>query len=120
MESCQTYLKSFLFCGIVCAVSQYILEKTKLTPGHINTMLVIVGCFFSSIGIYDIFIEKFHAGATVPIMNFGHLLVTGASEGYLEYGFTGLFKGVLTNAGAGISFAIISAFLISLIFKVRH
>ena len=114
------YLYAFLFCGFVCGLSQFFLEKTKLTPGHINTSLVVVGCILSGFKIYDIFVEKFMAGATVPIMNFGHLLVTGASEGYLEYGFTGLFKGVLTNAGAGISFAIISAFLISLIFKVRH
>ena len=52
-------------------------------------------------------------------MNFGHLLVTGASEGYLEYGFMGLFKGILVNASGGISFAVICAFVVTLIFKIR-
>ena len=107
------YLLAFIFCGLVCAISQYVLEKSKLTP-------VIVGCILSGFGIYDRLIEKFHAGASVPIINFGHLLVTGAQEGYETYGFVGLFKGIFTNAGAGISFAIVCAFIISLIFKVRH
>ena len=76
-----TYLLSFLFCGFVCAISQYFLEKTKLTPGHINTSLVIVGCILSGFKIYDKIIDTFHAGASVPIINFGHLLVTGATAG---------------------------------------
>ncbi len=114
------YLLAFIFCGLVCAISQYVLEKSKLTPGHINTGLVIVGCVLSGFGIYDKLIDKFHAGASVPIMNFGHLLVTGAQEGFETYGFVGLFKGIFTNAGAGISFAIVCAFIISLIFKVKH
>lgn len=115
-----TYLLSFLFCGFVCAISQYFLEKTKLTPGHINTSLVIVGCILSGFKIYDKIIDTFHAGASVPIINFGHLLVTGASEGYSLFGFVGLFRGILSNSGAGISFAIVCAFVISLFFKVKH
>lgn len=114
-----TYILSFLFCGFVCAVSQYVLEKTKFTPGHMNTILVIVGSILSGFGIYDKLLNIFKGGASIPIMNFGHLLVTGASDGYLEYGFMGLFKGVLVNASGGISFAIICAFVVTLIFKIR-
>lgn len=114
-----TYLLSFLFCGFVCAVSQYVLEKTKFTPGHMNTILVMVGCVLSGFGIYDELLNIFKAGASIPIMNFGHLLVTGASEGYLESGFMGLFKGVLVNSSGGISIAIVCAFVVTLIFKIR-
>ena len=114
------YIKAFIFCGFICAVSQFILEKTKLTPGHINTSLVVIGCALSAFGIYDVLINTFHAGATVPIMNFGHLLVTGAEEGFRQYGFMGLFKGIFTNAGSGISIAIMAAFTTTLFFKVRH
>ena len=115
-----TYLLAFIFCGIVCAISQFVLEKSKLTPGHINTILVILGCILSGFGIYDELISIFHAGATVPIINFGHLLVTGASEGFKTYGFVGLFKGIFMYSGAGISVAIVCAFIISLFFKVKH
>ncbi|MBR4178995.1 MAG: SpoVA/SpoVAEb family sporulation membrane protein [Bacilli bacterium] len=114
------YLLSFIFCGIVCAVSQFVLEKSKLTPGHINTGLVIIGCVLSGFGIYDKLISIFHAGATVPIINFGHLLVMGAYEGYKTYGIIGLFKGILVNSSAGISVAVLMAFIISLFFKVKH
>ena len=114
------YFYSFLFCGGVCAISQYVLEKTKLTPGHINTLLVIVGSILSGFKIYDRLIETFHAGASVPIMNFGHLLVSGSSEMFLKHGFIGLFKGIFQNAGSGISIAIVCAFIISLFFKIKH
>ena len=113
------YLMSFLFCGFICALSQYVLEKTKWTPGHINTSLVIIGCALSGFSIYDKFIDIFHAGATVPIINFGHLLVTGAYEGYVSSGIMGLFKGVLVNSSGGISITIFSAFIVALFFKVR-
>ena len=114
------YLLSFLYCGFVCGISEYFLEKTKLTPGHINTSLVIIGCALSGFKIYDKLIELFHAGATVPIMNFGQLLVSGASEGYLSFGLLGLFKGVLAGSSAGISIAVISAFIVTLLFKIKN
>ncbi len=114
-----TYLLAFLFCGFVCAISQYILEKTKFTPGHMNTILVITGCVLSGFGIYDKLLDIFKGGASIPIINFGHLLVTGASDGYLEGGFMGLFKGVLVNSSGGISIAIVCAFIVTLIFKIR-
>ena len=114
------YILAFIFCGLVCSASEYALEKTGLTPGHINTSLVIIGCALSGFKIYDKLIDTFSAGATVPIINFGHLLTSGASEGFLKGGFIGLFKGVLTNASAGISIAILSAFLVTLLFKIRN
>ncbi len=113
------YLKAFLFCGIVCAISQLVLEKTKWTPGHINTLLVIIGCLLSGLGIYDKLLSIFGGGASVPIINFGHLLVIGACEGYKESGLMGLFQGVLVNASGGVSFAVFCAFLNTLLFKVK-
>lgn len=115
-----TYFYSFLFCGFVCALSQIVIEKTKLTPGHINTGLVIIGCILSGFKIYDKLIDIFSSGATVIIVNFGYLLVNGASEGYKMSGFIGLFKGVLQNASAGISVAIVSAFIVALCFKIKN
>lgn len=115
------YLYSFLFCGVICAISQYVIEKTKLTPGHINTVLVIVGCILSGFGIYDKCLEIFGSGASVPIMNFGHLIVSGVSESIDKYGLLiGTFKGVFLNSSAGISFAIFCAFINALIFKVKN
>lgn len=114
------YLNAFLFCGIVCFLGEIILEKTKLTPGHLNTILVILGAILTAMGCYDKFILWAGAGATVPITNFGQLLVSGALEGYTTDGFIGLFKGLLSNASAGLSVTIIIAFLVSLFFKPKN
>ena len=114
------YFMSFIFCGFVCMISEFFLEKSNLTPGHINTTLVIIGSILSGFGIYDKLIKWFYAGPTVLIMNFGYSLVTGASDGFNEFGFIGLFKGILTNAGTGISITVVSAFIISQLFKIQN
>lgn len=114
------YIYSFMGCGFICAISQYVLEKTHFTPGHMNTLLVIFGCILSGFGVYDILLEHFHAGISVTIMNFGHLLVTGAGEYFKLYGFFGLFKGVLVYSSLGISFTIFVSFITALLFKSRN
>jgi len=114
------YILAFIFCGLVCGISQIALEKTKLTPGHIITTLVIIGCMLSGFGIYDKLIGVFNAGATVPIMNFGHTLVLGAYEGFKVEGILGLFRGVLVNSSGVLSVAIFSAFIVAILFKPKH
>lgn len=114
------YFLSFIFCGILCMISQYFIEKTKLTPGHINTLLVITGTILSGLKIYDKLIEIFHFGASVPIMNFGHLLVKGASEGFNINGIIGLFNGIYKYAGQGISIAIFLAFFTTIFFRIKN
>ena len=47
------YLNSFLFCGAVCLIAQLILDNTKLTPGHITSMFVVIGAFLDTFSIYD-------------------------------------------------------------------
>ena len=38
-----TYVYAFLFCGFVCMIAQLILDNTKLTPGHVTSIFVVVG-----------------------------------------------------------------------------
>lgn len=114
------YLLSFLFAGFVCLISQIILDNTKLTPGHLNTLLVVIASFLEMFGIYSFFIDKFGSGAKNLIMNFGYLLYNGAYNGYLKDGILGLFTGVLTEASLGIAYTIFISFIIGLIFKPRH
>ncbi len=114
------YLKAFLFCGVVCLIGELILENSKLTPGHLNTILVIMGCIFSGFGLYDKFIIWAGAGATVPITNFGHLLVSGAMDGYNADGVVGILKGLLVNASAGLCATIIISFVVALLFKPKN
>lgn len=113
------YLYSFLFCGFVCLIGQIILDNTKLTPGHITSMFVVIGAFLDSFGLYDKFIKWFGAGSFVPITSFGHSLIHGALDAAHTKGILGLLGGMFSLTSAGITAAIVFGFIFSLIFKAK-
>ena len=113
------YLNAFIFAGTVCAIGELILSNTKLTPGHITTLFVIVGAFLDMFNIYDRFIIWAGGGALVPITSFGHLMMHGAMESAGSYGIMGLVMGMFNLTATGICSAIIISFFLSLFFKPR-
>jgi len=114
------YLYSFIFCGFICLIGQIILDNTKLTPGHVTTLFVILGAFLDIFGIYDSLIDIFGGGAMVPITSFGHSLIHGALSSALDDGIMGLSIGMFSLTSAGIISAIIFAFFLSLMFKPKN
>ena len=110
---------SFLFCGFICMISQIILDNTKLTPGHITSLLVTFGAFLDSFSIYDKIIKVVGGGALLPITSFGHLLSHGAMKGVTSTGTIGLFTGMLNLTAGGITSAIVFSIIFSFIFKPR-
>lgn len=113
------YLYSFLFCGFICLIGQLILDNTKLTPGHITSIFVVVGAFLDTFSIYDKIIEVVGAGALVPITSFGHSLIHGALSKAQGSGFVGLLMGMFDLTASGITSAIVFTFIFTLIFKPR-
>lgn len=113
------YLYSFLFCGLVCLIGQVILDNTKLTPGHITSLFVIIGAFLDVFNIYDKIVMVVGGGALVPITSFGHLLIHGAMAKATSFGFIGLAMGMFDFTASGITSAIFFAFIFSLFFKPR-
>jgi stage V sporulation protein AE len=113
------YLYSFLFAGVVCLISELLMDNTKLTPGHITTIFVVLGAFLDMFNIYDKLILICGGGALVPITSFGHLLIHGALEAAGTYGIMGLVMGMFNLTASGICSAIIFSFFLSLIFKPR-
>lgn len=116
----ETYVYAFLFCGLVCMISQLILDNTNLTPGHVTSLFVVIGALLDVSGIYDKIVLYCGAGAIIPITSFGHLLIHGAMDVASENGFMGLALGIFDLTSAGISVAVVSAFVLALIFKPRH
>ena len=114
------YLYSFLFTGFVCMIAQVILDNTKLTPGHITTIFVVVGAFLDIFSIYDRIILYVGGGALVPITSFGHLLIHGAMDIATTLGPLGLAFGIFDLTSAGISVALFLSFVLALVFKPRH
>ena len=47
------YVKAFLVGGIICALVQILMEKTKLMPGRIMVLLVVSGAILGCIGLYQ-------------------------------------------------------------------
>lgn len=113
------YFNAFIFCGIVCLIGQIILDNTKLTPGHITTLFVVVGAFLDTFGIYDKIILWAGGGACVPITSFGHLLIHGAMNSASNYGFMGLLMGIFDLTASGIASAIIFSFFLSFLFQPK-
>ena len=113
-------LKSFLFCGIVCMIAQIILDNTKLSPGHITSIFVVLGAFLDSFSFYDKIIKSVGGGALLPITSFGHSLIHGAIAKANEYGIIGILMGMFDLTATGITAAIIFAFVFSLIFKPKN
>ena len=57
------YVKAFLIGGLICALVQILMEKTKMMPGRIMVTLVVTGCILGAIGIYEPFLKWAGAGA---------------------------------------------------------
>ena len=114
-----TYLNSFLFVGFICLICQIILDNTKLTAGHITSIMVVVGAFLDIFNIYDTIIEIVGPGAMVPIISFGHSLIHGALKEANKFGIIGVLTGLFDLTAAGITSAIIFSFIFSLIFNPK-
>lgn len=112
-------LNSFLFCGFVCMVSQIILDHTKLTPGHITSLLVILGASLDSFHIYDEIIKVVGGGAQLPIISFGHSLAHAAFLKAETTCFIGVFMGMFDLTATGISSAILFSFFFSVLFRPK-
>ncbi len=113
------YVNAFLFAGFVCLLGQIILDNTKLTPGHVTTIFVVVGAFLDTFSIYDKFVQWAGGGALVPITSFGHLLIHGALEKAGDFGFMGLAMGMFDLTSTGIISAIVISFFLCLFFKPK-
>ena len=120
MNDISTFIYAFLFCGFVCMIAQLILDNTKLTPGHVTSLFVIIGALLDVSGIYDKIVLYCGAGAIIPITSFGHLLIHGAMDLATENGIMGLALGIFDLTSAGISVAVVCAFFLALLFKPRH
>jgi len=113
-------LNSFIFCGVICAIAQVILDNSKLTPGHITSIFVCIGAFLDTFSIYDYIIKMVGGGALLPITSFGHSLIHGAILKSHTMGLLGILMGMFDLTEAGISAAIIFSFVFALIFKPKN
>lgn len=113
------YLKAFLVGGTLCLIGQLLIDRTNLTPARILVSYVVIGVLLSGIGLYQRLADFAQAGATVPLTGFGHNLAKGVREAVDKDGFLGIFTGGLKASAGGITAAILSGLIVSLIFKAK-
>lgn len=113
------YINAFWVGGLICALVQILMEKTKLLPGRIMVLLVCTGTLLGALGIYEPFAEFAGAGASVPLLGFGNVLFKGVKEAVDQNGFIGIFMGGFKASAVGISAALIFSYLASVIFQPK-
>lgn len=113
------FLKAFLIGGAICAVGQLLMDCTKLTPGRILVLFVVTGVVLGALGWYQPLADFAGCGATVPLTGFGNLLAQGTKDAVREDGLLGVISGPLTAGSAGISAAMLSGLVVSLIARPK-
>ena len=113
------YFNAFWVGGVICALVQILLDRTKLMPGRIMVLLVCTGAVLSFLGIYQPLLDYAGAGVSVPLVGFGNILWEGMRKAILEHGILGLFMGGFQACAVGVSAALIFSYLASLIFSPR-
>jgi len=113
------YIRAFIVGGLICTVGQILIDRTKLTPARIMVLYVTSGVVLGALGLYEPLVEFAGAGATTPLSGFGFLLADGVKKAVEEKGILGALTGGLTAGAAGITAAVVFAFLAALIAKPK-
>ena len=113
------YMNAFWVGGLICALVQILMEKTKLLPGRIMVLLVCAGAALHFLGIFQPIQDYAGAGISVPLLGFGKILMEGVMEGVDKEGFLGLFSGGLKAGAIGTAAALIFSYLASLVFDTK-
>lgn len=114
------YVKAFVVGGLICVIGQILIDKTKLTSARILVLFVVAGCILGGLGLYEPLVDFAQAGATVPLPGFGYNLAKGVMREVDEIGILGVLTGGLKCSAAGITSAIVFAFIMSLIFEPKE
>lgn len=115
------YLWAFVVGGAICVVGQLLIDYTKLSPARILTGYVVAGVILSAVGLYDPLakLAGAGAGASVPLLGFGHLLAQGVVKAVDEIGLPGVFTGGIGAAAGGITASLVFALLAALVGKSK-
>lgn len=114
-----TYLNAFIVGGVICAIAQILIDKTKLTPARILVIFVTSGVVLTALGVYQQIVEIGGAGATIPLSGFGYTLAKGAFKDIDKTGMLGAFTGGLKAAAGGITAAVFFGYIISIVFTPK-
>ena len=111
------YLWAFLIGGVICLIGQVLIDLTRLTPARILVLFVVSGVALSAFGWYGRLVEFAGAGATVPLVGFGHILAEGVRKSVDAHGLIGAFSGGLVSSAIGLETVMIMGLIVAVLFK---
>lgn len=113
------YLKVFAVGGFICLIGQILIITTRMTSARILVTFLLLGVFLQAIGVFEYIKEWAGSGITIPIVGFGYNIAKGAMDGGATEGLLGVITGGLSATATGITAAVVSAFIFSLIFSSK-
>lgn len=113
------YLKVFLVGGFVCMIGQILIITTKMTSARILVSFLLMGVALEALGLFQPIKDFAGSGIAVPIIGFGASLAHGAIDAGNTMGLLGVFTGGLSAVAGGIAVAVLSGYLVGLIFTSK-
>ena len=113
------YVWAFVVGGAICVIGQLMIDLTKMTPARILVFFVVSGVVLSALGVWDKLVEFAGAGATVPILGFGHILAQGVEKSVAQSGFVGIFTGGISACSCGVSASLVFGLIASAVAKSK-
>lgn len=110
---------AFIGGGVLSLIAQLLIDLTALTPARILVAYVSVGVLLYAVGVYDPLFNVFGAGVSTPLIGFGAAIGKGVKEAVDESGLLGAFSGGLSATAAGITVALVSGLVASVVSKGR-
>ncbi|MGI6642737.1 MAG: stage V sporulation protein AE [Bacillota bacterium] len=114
-----TLVWAFVVGGTLCAIAQVFLDSTKANPALVMVSSVSVGAILSGLGLYGPLIKLGGAGATIPLLGFGHTLVTGMVEDAQRVGLFGILTGGFRAASSALMAAIVFGHIMAVLFNPK-
>ncbi len=114
-----TLVLAFIVGGTLCAIAQIFLDSTKANPAMVMVSSVSLGAILSGLGFYGPLVKLGGAGATIPLLGFGHTLVTGMVEDAQRIGMFGILTGGFRAASSALMAAIIFGYLMAVLFNPK-
>ena len=119
MEMVTDLLKAFAVGGGICVIGQLLIDLTKMTPGKVLVLFVVLGVVLGALGVYEPLVDFAGAGATTPLTGFGYALAKGTRQAVIEKGILGAISGPFSSAGVGIMTAVLLGLTVSIFAKPK-
>lgn len=113
------YVWAFVIGGAICVIGQLLIDLTAMTPARILVCYVVAGVVLSALGWYQPLVDIAGAGATVPLLGFGHNLAQGVIAAVEKLGLVGALTGGFTSAAGGVTASLTFGFIAALLARSR-